>query len=104
MEKENGKKEEKKGKTGIYINYRKDGTAYGVMVVGDFPIAKCQEWEAECKREFNGIRWVKIVNDHEKAKAFDMLVQQKFDVQLDQKTQTEEKEEESPLLSGDKLK
>ena len=98
----NGKKEEKK-KTGIYINYRKDGTAYGVMVVGDFPITKCQEWEGECKREFNGIRWAKMMNDHDKAKAFDLLVQKQFDVQLAQQTQTDEKEE-SVLMNGEKLK
>ena len=45
---------DKKGPTAVYIKYRKDGTPYAVVIAGDFPISKCEEWERDCKANFSG--------------------------------------------------
>lgn len=96
------KKEEKKG-TGVFFKYRKDGTPYAVVIAGDFPISKCEEWERDCKNNFSGCRWAKMMSDHSKAEAFDLLVKEKFKNQILEQ-QEEEPPEETILMGGDKLK
>ena len=86
----NGKNERKP--SGLWVKYRPDGSPYGVMVVSDFPIEKMREWIKECNIGFSGCRWAKITADHEKAKAFDLLVEERFKVQV-QKAPPEVKEE-----------
>ena len=87
--------------SGLWTKYHSDGTPYGVMIVSDFPYEKFVEWIKECKLGFSGCRWAKIVHDHEKAKAFDMLVQNKFDVQL--KKETEKEPTEEYLIGGETI-
>ena len=84
--------------SGLWTKYRADGTPYGVMVVGDFPIDKFAEWIDECKKGFSSVRWAKIWHDHEKAKMLDLIVQGKFDMKSEQK----DEEKRIPLtLSGE---
>lgn len=84
---------------GVLVLYRKDGTAFASVIVGDFPFTKWEQWEKDCKINFSRCRWAKMVNDHEKAKAFDLLVQDKFQVQ----NKPEEPKEEE-LFGGETLK
>lgn len=65
---------------GIYQKFRKDGTSYVVVLIGDFPINKFDEWIKDCKENFSDCRWAKAWNDHTKAKMFDLMVQGKFDI------------------------
>ena len=95
------KKEEKKGPTSVFIKYRKDGTPYAVVIAGDFPISKCEEWERDCKANFSGCRWAKMMNDHTKAEAFDLLIKEKFKNQI---LEQQEEPEEEILMGGERLK
>ena len=93
-------KESERKPSGLWTKYRTDGTPYGVMVVGDFPIDKFAEWIGICKKEFSSVRWAKIWHDHEKAKMLDLIVQGKFDMKTEQK---EEEKKEPVLLSGEPI-
>ena len=84
--------------SGLWTKYRADGTPYGVMVVGDFPIDKITEWINACKKDFSSVRWAKIWQDHEKARLLDLLVEGKFSINP---AQNEENKKESVLLSGE---
>ena len=98
MNDNNQTKESERKPSGLWTKYRDDGSPYGVMVVGDFPIDKFTEWIGVCKKEFSSVRWTKIWLDHEKAKMLDLIVQGKFDMKTEQK----EEEEKIPLtLSGE---
>src|SRR3990167_5903209 len=89
-------KESERKPSGLWTKYRADGSPYGVMVVGDFPIDKFAEWIGICKKEFSSVRWAKIWSDHEKEKMLDLIVQGKFDMKTEQK-----EEKKVPLtLSG----
>ena len=98
MEEPNNRKENERKPSGLWTKYRADGTPYGVMVVGDFPIDKFAEWINICKKEFSSVRWAKIWHDHEKAKMLDLIVQGKFDMKTGQK---EEEKKEPLTLSGE---
>ena len=91
-------KDSERKPSGLWTKYRADGSPYGTMVVGDFPIDKFAEWIDECKKGFSSVRWAKIWHDHEKAKMLDLIVQGKFDMKTEQK----EEEKKIPLtLSGE---
>lgn len=98
-----GEKEEFKDKMdkrlGVLITYTDKGTGLVSMPVGSFPLKLWQEWEQDCKENFNGIRWMKIWNDHLKAKNNNL----EFEVELykvemeKQKEKVEEEAEGNPL-------
>ena len=46
------------------------------VVAGDFPLTQFLKWDESCKSDFNDIRWVKMMSDHEKARMYELLVRQ----------------------------
>ena len=88
-------------KSSYYIKHRKDGSQFVVLIVGDFPLTKFYSWEKDCKINFSGCRWAKMMSDHDKANSFDLLVQNKFEIQ---QSVEEETPQEQTLMGGEKLK
>lgn len=52
--------------------------SYLIIKVADFPEAKWNEWNQDCKKNFNNCRWAKMMQDHVKSAAFDLMVKDKF--------------------------
>ena len=46
----------------------KAGNVTVSVTSGDFPLHLFKEWESDCKKNFNDIRWRKMVHDHDAAK------------------------------------
>lgn len=40
-----------------------------------FPFEYWQEWETDCKKKFNGVRWMKMWHDHEKVRNFNLQIE-----------------------------
>lgn len=99
MKKTEEKEEKKKGR-GIRIQYKEDGIPYASMIVGDIPIKRLEEWEKDCKQNYSGCRWAKMMSDHQKAQTVDLLIQDKFEVQ---QNPVDEKEKPETTLSGEEI-
>ncbi len=66
--------------------------------VNGFPRKMYDEWRADCYKFYNDIFWAKIWSDHQKARAYDVLINSSV-----QKTEPveEEKENENISVFGD---
>ena|SRR3990167_6634160 len=85
---------------GVSKFVKADGTPYYQIIIGDFPSSKFEEWDADCKKNFSDCRWAKMASDHTKARMFDLMVEQKFSIQAEQKKESPKKE---VLIGGEEL-
>lgn len=60
VKKERIEKKENVVRIGIYCN--------------DWPHHLLQEWEEDCKRNYNNIRWIKMYQDHKQAKLLEVIL------------------------------
>lgn len=68
-----------------------------------FPLTQFLKWEDDCKKNFGGLRWVKMVNDHEKAKMYDIMTAESEEI-VNDKVETKEPEKKKiTLLSGEEI-
>ena len=68
-----------------------------------FPLASFKEWDESCKTDFGDCRWVKIIHDHNMAKAstaFNLLLEriEKLELQLDLLSKDDKTKEEKELI------
>lgn len=88
----------------IIVTYDKKGIPSVKFVVGGFPSTQFDKWYADCKLNFGDCRWAKLMNDHEKARMYDILVtQQHEEMQQEEQPKQEEKKKSIPLLGGGEL-
>jgi len=73
--KEENFKEKMDKKIGVLLTYSAEGYGVVSMPVGKFPYDFWKEWEEDCKRRFNGIRWMKAWHDHQQVKQFNLQVE-----------------------------
>lgn len=72
--------------------------SYLVVKVAEFPESQWAEWDKDCKLNFSNCRWAKMMDNHNKAKMFDLMVANKFSM-------AEQKQEEKieVTMSGEKI-
>jgi len=68
-----------------------------------FPLTSFKEWDDSCKRDFGDCRWVKIIHDHNVAKAsttFNLLLErlEKLEGELDLLKINESNETIEPIV------
>ena len=61
-------------KMGVVVTYDRKGNPKVNFPVSNFPSPQFEKWDADCKVNFSDCRWAKMVNDHEKAKMYDLLI------------------------------
>lgn len=59
-------------KQGVILTYDKGGNPFLSIPCGGFPAQFFNEWEADCKKLFGGVRWMKMWHDHCKVKQFNL--------------------------------
>jgi len=75
MEEKENFKDKMDKKIGVLITYTDTGASLVSMPCSKFPIEFWREWEDDCKKRFNGIRWMKIWHDHETVKRFNLEIE-----------------------------
>jgi len=68
-----------------------------------FPLTSFKEWDESCKTDFGDCRWVKIIHDHNVAKAstaFNLLLArlEQLEQQIDLLTRNESVKEIEPIV------
>lgn len=93
-------------KTGVIISFPDGKSPVASVPMRNFPLELWREWDADCKVRFGDSRWVKAWNDHQRAKALDMLESNAFGVKEAMVAEATEKEESESdeglgLMKGD---
>lgn len=84
---------------GKYIN--KNANIIGLFA-GSFPRELALEWEEDCKKRYNGCRWIKMWSDHLVAKT--VQEKQTFIIEKEPEPKEEKKESDEIPTIGKKLK
>lgn len=87
--------------SGKKVREYSDGNVTVGVSVSDFPLSQFSKWEKDCNRNYGGCYWMKMVSDHEQARAYAQLMKL-----LEEAKPVEAKEEEDEgelLLSGEKV-
>ena len=84
---------------GIRVEYNREAVAVVSIPMREFPIKLWNEWNEDCKLNFNDERWMKAYNDHLKAKLYDeiLLRQGKSTEQITELEEDEKVDSENPL-------
>jgi len=61
-------------KNGVTLNWDNNGNMFVIMPVNSIPKKQFDDWMKDCKLNYSGKRWDKIIADHIKAKAYDSLL------------------------------
>lgn len=72
---------------------------YLQLLVNGFPEPKMKEWLDDCKANFGGCRWAKMVNDHERSRMLDLVIKEKFSI----KEGKPEEKKPTTLIGGETL-
>ena len=63
--------------SGVRISHKDNSSPPVVSIpMKDFPFKHWEEWNLDCRANFNDIRWAKAWSDHLKAQLYDELVAQ----------------------------
>lgn len=74
MSEKNEKNEVKANNASIARNAKKENRVRVTITSGDWPVHLLNEWEEDCKQNYNDIRWVKMYQDHKSARTLDNIV------------------------------
>lgn len=71
---EDKKKVEFDRANGVTLTWDNQGNCFVAMPVNNIPKKQFDDWIKECRDNYSGKRWDKMVADHLKAKAYDALM------------------------------
>ena len=61
-------------KIGMVITWDGEGNCFVNMPVNGIPKNQFEDWMKECKKNYSGKRWDKIIADHHKARAYEVML------------------------------
>jgi len=87
---------------GVVVSFDKKGRPFVGFPVSKFPKMQFDKWNEDCQINFGNCRWAKMIGDHEKARMYDILVEQEKEMEMAQEVQqhVEQKKKKTTMLIG----